>query len=370
MSKQRMPGRSPVSESESPPAKQVSSSSSSLVFISHDSRDAGLAEAFSKLLSGVSCGVLKSFRSSDHKTTQGIEYGVEWYPAIRDKLTEAGDVVALLTPRSFERPWILFETGIARGKLDQRGRQETKIKGLALGLPLSKIVGPFAQFQNCPFEVSGVTKLVMELVGQIPGAEPDRDAVEMQTKQFFEKAKELVAAMDQGGTEEKPPAEDASPAKLFEEVKIMFQDLSVRLEARITDAVGPFGRRKGRRLQPMMMHEMMHMMHMESEGDDPIGILMVASLIRDEMPWLYEIASEAYHALVSGDGDSARREIKRLRRLPDMFMRGPFREEFGGKEMDMMMMELPRMFEHMLERHLEMGKGRLPRKSAKADSAS
>lgn len=75
---------------------------SSLVFISHDSRDAALAEAFSKLLSSVSCGVLKSFRSSDHRTTQGIEYGVEWYPTIRSKLAEAGDVVALLTQRGLD----------------------------------------------------------------------------------------------------------------------------------------------------------------------------------------------------------------------------------------------------------------------------
>jgi hypothetical protein len=39
--------------------------SSPLVFISHDTRDAGLAEAFSKLLSSVSAGMLKTFRSSD-----------------------------------------------------------------------------------------------------------------------------------------------------------------------------------------------------------------------------------------------------------------------------------------------------------------
>ena len=57
-----------------------------LVFISHDTRDAELAEAFSKLLSSVSAGVLKSFRSSDKRGNQGIAYGVEWYPEIMKKL--------------------------------------------------------------------------------------------------------------------------------------------------------------------------------------------------------------------------------------------------------------------------------------------
>ena len=60
-----------------------------LIFISHDSRDAALAEAFAKLLTNVSAGVLKSFRSSDRKGRQGIEYGVEWYPELMKQLENA-----------------------------------------------------------------------------------------------------------------------------------------------------------------------------------------------------------------------------------------------------------------------------------------
>jgi hypothetical protein len=324
---------------------------SSLVFISHDSRDAALAEAFSKLLSSVSCGVLKSFRSSDHRTTQGIEYGVEWYPTIRSKLAEAGDVVALLTQRGLDRPWILFECGIARGKLDERGRQETKIKGLALGIPLSRIVGPFAQFQNCPFEIPAITKMVMELVKQIPNAEPDREAVEMQVKAFSEKATELLKEANQAPTEnEQTPVDVTSVAKLFEEVKVMFQDLPSRMEGRIADVVRPFGRRRGRRLHPLMLEEMMDM---GGDSEDPIGLLMAASMVREELPWFYEIAVEVYRAIKSGDSELADREIRRLRHIPEMLMRGPFLEESGSKEMHMVMMEFPRMVDHMARRYLE-----------------
>jgi hypothetical protein len=67
-----------------------------LVFISHDSRDADLAEAFGNLLTDASGGILKSFRSSDRKGNAGIEYGQEWYRAIMQKLDDATDVVALL----------------------------------------------------------------------------------------------------------------------------------------------------------------------------------------------------------------------------------------------------------------------------------
>lgn len=349
-----------------PAPPKPGSPASSLVFISHDTRDAALAEAFSKLLSSVSCGVLKSFRSSDHRTTQGIEYGVEWYPAIIKKLAEAGDVVALLTQRSLERPWILFECGIARGKLDERGRQETKIKGLALGMPLSRVVGPFAQFQNCPFETPAITKMVMELVGQIPNSDPDREAIEMQVKAFSEKATELLKGVDTGPTEdEQTPVDATSVAKLFEEVKVMFQDLPSRMEERVSDAVRPFGRRRGRRFHPMMLEGMVHM---GGESDDPVGILIAASMVRDEMPWFYEIALETYRALKSGNTQDAERQIKLLRRLPEMLMRGPFMEEFGSKDMHMFMMEMPHMIVHMAHRYLEKKKASRQRKTAKIEN--
>ena len=104
-----------------------------LVFISHDSRDADLAEAFSKLLKSVSAGMLKSFRSSDKKGTEGIAFGDEWYNTLMSKLDSASDVVCLLTERSLDRPWLLYETGVAKGKLG------TPVQGIALGVPLSRV---------------------------------------------------------------------------------------------------------------------------------------------------------------------------------------------------------------------------------------
>lgn len=130
-----------------------------LVFISHDTRDAELAEAFSNLLKSVSAGVLKSFRTSDRRGNQGIEYGIEWYPEIIKNIQSASDVVCLLTERSVNRPWILFEAGMAKGKLD------TPILGVALGIELKTAsTGPFAQFQNCADDDDSLTKLVFQLV--------------------------------------------------------------------------------------------------------------------------------------------------------------------------------------------------------------
>ena len=134
-----------------------------LVFISHDSRDADLAEAFEHLLTDVSAGTLKSFRASNKKGTAGIEFGTEWYNAIMSRLSDASDVVALLTQQSVERPWILYEAGVAKGKLD------TNVLGIALGVPLERVsTGPFGQFQNCADD----EELLDEACAPTPEAKP------------------------------------------------------------------------------------------------------------------------------------------------------------------------------------------------------
>jgi hypothetical protein len=62
--------------------------------------------------------MIKTFRSSDKKGTEGIDFGDEWYKRLMAMLQSTSDVVCLFTERSLERPWILFEAGVAKGKLN------------------------------------------------------------------------------------------------------------------------------------------------------------------------------------------------------------------------------------------------------------
>jgi hypothetical protein len=338
------------------PAELLPSQTGSLVFISHDSRDAELAEAFSKLLSSVSAGVLKSFRSSDRKGSQGIEYGTEWYPELMKKLSTASDVVCLLTQRSVERPWILYEAGVAKGKLD------TPVFGIALGIPLSRATtGPFAQFQNCEAKEDDLTKLVMQLVGRIPNSEPDRDAIAMQVGTFIEKAKSVLAKLDEGANEETQPAiDETSVAKLFEEVKVMFQDLPSRIEGRLD----PIRHRRHRRFHPMMMEELLHM---SEEFDDPTGLLLLIGLFRDELPWLHEVGLELYRAIKGGNRTQMEKAFKALMRALEFTRHGPLGEGMADKETYMMIRHLPELIDRYFMRAMEKSEKR-SRKRIKAST--
>lgn len=320
-------------------------STSPLVFISHDTRDADLAEAFSKLLKSVSSGMIKTFRSSDKKAGEGIDFGDEWYKRLMERLQSTSDVVCLFTERSLDRPWLLFEAGVAKGKLN------TTVVGIALGVPLNRVTtGPFYQFQNLDGSEADLAKLVQQLAKRIPGLELDADVVRSQIQAFKAAEasilKSLAATAGKDSTTE--DAEESPFAKLIEEMKT----LPSRVAERLSESGDPMlRRRRARRLHPMMIDDLMHM----SEPGDPVAVLIAASLVRDDMPWLYELAMEVYRAAKSGNVEAIKTEMKRLRRFSETMMHGPFMEElgYGGKESQMFAIEFPRMLEHSLIRVLD-----------------
>jgi hypothetical protein len=326
---------------ETTTANQVSKNP--LVFISHDTRDAELAEAFSQLLSNSSMGILESFRSSDKKGTQGIEYGTLWYEEIFKKLNDASDVVCLLTHHSIDRPWILYEAGIAIGK------SGTPLIGIALGLPLNKANnGPFAQFQNCADDIDSLTKLVSGLVKKIPNAKPIDEVIKGQVVQFLEKIKPILENQDKEiktPSKEQPLVEDTQVAKLFEEIKIMFQDLPSRIDRNVSSQDG---NRKFRKLHPMMIEDMMHF-----SKDDTIGFIIVLSMFRNDLPWIYDIGMETLKNIKASKSMKERDSlVMEFERMVEMSIRNPVFEEIimKNKEDYRIYRELPHLLERALHR--------------------
>jgi hypothetical protein len=314
--------------------EKTSKSIKPLVFISHDTRDAELAEAFSNLLKSVSAGVLKSFRTSDKKGTQGIEYGVEWYPEIIKHIQEASDVVCLLTRNSIDRPWILFEAGMAKGKLG------TSILGVALGVQLKNAsTGPFAQFQNCGDDVNSLTKLVFQLVNRIPNSEPDEETIKFQVSKFKEKVDTILTAKKDKISETNEESEkDNSSAKLFEEIKVMFQDLPARIDNKISRG----SNERKQRFHPMMIDEICH-----TSKDPTVGIMIGLSLFRDSsMPWIYEMGFELLKILKSKKSSTEKQNtFHNFEEMIQMTTQNPIVREFSINSEDeyMMFKEIPRI---------------------------
>lgn len=330
--------KEPLAKDKDRPAPVVGAP---LIFISHDTRDAQLAEAFAKLLSSVSVGMLKSFRSSDKKGTAGIEYGHEWYPALMSTLNASSGVVCLLTERSLGRPWILYEAGVAKGKLD------TPVYGIALGITLSQAnTGPFAQFQNCDDDEESLTGLVMQLLTKIPNSAPERDAVLAQVKVFLVQRSEILAKLGENAADNSVSAE-ASMAKLFEEVKLIVQELPSKVEGRLAHAIAPTARRRRRR--GGALSEMMHYAMDGVRARRIESLLPLIGILHEEFPWAAEIARELYRLIQLRDRSGAERTLPVLHEFLQLSTRLGFADRALESEAFHLAHELPYIFETAIE---------------------
>jgi hypothetical protein len=310
-----------------------------LVFISHDSRDAELAEAFGKLIKSVNSGMIKTFRSSDTKGTNGIDFGAEWFSRLMVKLQSTSDVVCLFTERSLDRPWILFEAGVAKG------RSTTPVVGVAIGIPLSRVnTGPFYQFQNSDDSEEALSKLLHQLAERVPGLELDEEVLATQVQAFKRTEEDVLArlAADEGRQDSPPVAEENPVSQVLEEMKA----LPSRVSEQLMTAGVPWRRRRPRYLHPGMVEDVMERL---PGGDESLGILIAASMVRDDAPWLYELALDLYRTIRSGDAAAIERETARFRRL--LMKVGPLTEVTGSDPESMFfMMDATRRLEMLVDR--------------------
>ncbi len=121
------------------------------------------------------------------------------------------------------------------------------------------------------------------------------------------------------------PKRDRPEGEILEELVS-----SVRsVEMRVRDAMDNDNPQKRRRtrIHPVMMHEVSHII---AQGPrDPIKILIFASFVRDEIPWLYELALDAYQDFRNGRKEQGQRSLKRFRDALELIQRGPFLDELG-----------------------------------------
>ena len=94
------------------------------------------------------------------------------------------------------------------------------------------------------------------------------------------------------------------------------------------------------------------MAHMISKrARDPIGILIVASLVRDDYPWLYELGLDAYRAAKGRSAENMRDALRIFRDAAEATIGEPFMREmvFMDKETQMVMRELPAIINHFMD---------------------
>lgn len=262
-------------------------------------------------------------------STSDIKSGDRWSNEIAKELQDSNFGIICVTKDNLEAPWLLFESGALAKSLE-----DGRVIPLRLDLEISEISGPLTQFQSEKADGEGIRRLVSSLnkVAATPIAD-DRLA------QLFEPMwgglDQKIAAIPASGS----PQKRARPqADILEELVSGIRTVEMRVRDISDDEMG--GRRKyRRRMHPGIFRDLGHFV---ADGPgDPIQLLVFASLFRDELPWLYEMALEAYKAIRSKNRLQATESCHRFKRAVEALRRGPFLDMLGidSKSTHMMLMD-------------------------------
>lgn len=264
-----------------------------------------------------------------------IAAGERWADAIAKELEASNFGIICVTRDNLASPWILFEAGSLSKSLSN-----SRVIPLLLDLEFTEVSGPLAQFQAKKADLDGVGETIQSINRAAP-----QPVQENRARQLFDALWPDLNKKLQGIP---LPKEAVKPSRsqhqVLEELVASVRSLEARVRevAEITaNQRGPRLRRFGRMMHPMMLADMMG-----TKPGDPIFFVVFASLCRDEAPWLYELAMEAYRAAKSGGGAEAKEALDRFRRAARFLAEGPFLEEFGADPRLLHM--LLREFDHLL----------------------
>lgn len=302
------------------------------VFISWSGdRSKGLAQAFREWLPLVLHYVEPWLSEAD------IEAGERWAQSVAKELAASNFGIICVTSENITSPWVLFEAGALTKSLET-----SRVIPLLLDLEFSDVSGPLAQFQAKKLTRIGIGEVVQSIQNATDQPIPEERAKQLFDALWPELENKLKVIPDDAPAERhmRPQHE------ILEELVSSVRALDSRMRE-FEDKVAGSPRRSKRfrgfgPMHPMMFRDIAHIIG--ERPDDPVVILALASIFRDDLPWLYELGAEAYRAFKDGQPDAAH-ALKRFRRATKLLVEGPFSiEEFGfdPRMMDIMFNELER----------------------------
>jgi hypothetical protein len=261
-----------------------------------------------------------------------IEAGERWAEAVAKELADSNFGVICVTRENVESPWVLFEAGALAKTM-----QGSKVIPLLLDLEFTDITGPLAQFQAKKVVKAGIAE-VMHSINQTANlAVP-----EVRAKQLFDALWPEFEKNIKAIPKDAAAAKHARPQhEVLEELVASVRSLDSRLRD-VFEGSTMSGRRRRMRFDPLMLEEMLHMGG--GKPGSPFRLLFLASMFREDMPWLYELGMDAYRAAKSGLPEEAETAMRDFRRAMSFMRHGPFPMEEMGMDPHMM---------HMLTRELE-----------------
>lgn len=249
-----------------------------------------------------------------------IDAGERWAQSVAGELDTSNFGIVCVTSENLNSPWVLFEAGALTKSLES-GR----VIPLLLDLDFTEISGPLAQFQAKKLNRAGVQEVILSIQSSSELRIPEERARQLFEALWPELEKQIaqVPGLKKSDRQVRPQQE------VLEELVA-----SVRsVDARVRDyeeilSLPPRVSREGKSSRHPFAR--LETLYSALDGpDDPLAVLVFAGVFRDEVPWIYDLALEAYRELSRPHRGANRAAHDLLRRVEMTMMRTHFFEELG-----------------------------------------
>ncbi len=273
-----------------------------------------------------------------------IEAGQRWAEQVAKELEASNFGIIAVTRENVSSPWVLFEAGALA-----KSMQGSRVIPLLLDLEFRDITGPLAQFQAKKVDRAGLFEVIQSL-NQLAPHPVQEDRVKQLFDALWPELEKKISVIPKPTT----LAKHSRPQpEILEELVTSVRSVESRFRDIAEEGPRVF-RRRSRFFHPMMLHELMDMLG--GRRGDPIALLILASVFRDEMPWMYELGIEAYRMAKNGTPEEALAARRRFQKAAELMRKGPFSPEemgFDPKMIHMMVRELDHLLEFEPEAKVE-----------------
>lgn len=132
------------------------------IFISHCHADTEIARVLAENIYTLSMNTIDSWFSSDPRPNGGIEAGDIIFNRIIECINKSIATIVILTPRSIDRPWIYFESGMAQNK------KKNEVIPVCIGIDRDSITPPLIHYSCYQLsDVDSLSEFVVKLFGKV-----------------------------------------------------------------------------------------------------------------------------------------------------------------------------------------------------------
>lgn len=290
-------------------------------------------------------------------SSEDIDKGARWSTDIAEELEDSAFGILCVTKENIDAPWLTFEAGAL-----SKTMEKSFVSPFLFDIKRSEVDGPLLQFQSTIFEKEDIEKLIKTIN---KACDPDGLTEERLNKAFevwyptLENELNKLKNNTPKSAKSTPNASTSESQDILEEVL----ELSRSNQKLIRNPEGQFAskleeiymmlkelheknRRFGsppqrrRKWHPVMFDELFSMISSSRNNDNGFSAIQFAlSLIKNDMPWIYDIGSETLNIFRSNTtADEKRIAFMNFEEILEMSFDHPIMRDMFADSKDNRMM--------------------------------